>query len=244
MVATVLRAHDYIKRPEERPAVDEVGPKHTGAYNPYLAARREWDERYGHLISRERNWRRMALVCSLITLISIGGLVRLSMQSHVVPFVVALDSLGRTVEAGPATEASAADDRLKRATLLAWIEDLRTITTDGIAQRKAIDRVYAHIASGAQAQTLISEFYRNDPPQKRAQNETVSVEVRSVLPTSERTSELEWREITRDLYGAVKSQDHWKASVTIAINPPTDERLTRMNPLGIYVTSVSWGKVL
>jgi type IV secretion system protein VirB5 len=38
------------------------------AYNPYLAARREWDERYGHLITRERNWRLMALLCGLTTL--------------------------------------------------------------------------------------------------------------------------------------------------------------------------------
>jgi type IV secretion system protein VirB5 len=186
----------------------------------------------------------MALLCGLTTLIAIGGLVRLSSQSHVVPFVVALDALGRTVAAGPATETSVADDRLKRSILFTWIENLRTVTTDGVAQRKAIDRVYAHIASGAQSQAFVSEFYRNDPPQKRAQNETISVEVRSVLPTSDRTFELEWREITRDLYGAVKGQDHWKASVTIAINPPKDERLARINPLGIYVTNASWAKVL
>jgi type IV secretion system protein VirB5 len=231
MAATALRAHDY-------------DAKETSAHNPYLAARREWDERYGNLITRERNWRRIALLSGLTTLIAIGALVRLSSQSHVVPFVVALDSLGRTVAAGPASETSVADDRLKRSTLFTWVEDLRTVTTDGIAQRKAIDRVYAHIASGAQAQAFVSEFYRADPPQKRAQNETVSVEVRSVLPTSERSYELEWREITCDLYGAVKGQDHWKASVTVALNPPKDERLARINPLGIYVTNVSWGKVL
>lgn len=149
-----------------------------------------------------------------------------------------------TVASGPAAETTAADDRLKRATLFSWIEDLRTVTTDGIAQRKAIDRVYAHIGSGTQAQALISDFYRNDPPQKRAQNETVSVEVNSVLPTTERTFEVEWREITRDLYGAEKSQFHWKAVVTIAVNPPSEERLVRVNPLGIYVTNASWGKVL
>ena len=247
-MATVLRAHDYIRPVDttasaETKSAEPERPR-AGINNPYLAARREWDERYGSLITRERNWRRMALICALTTLVAIGGLVRVSSQSHVVPFVVALDSLGRTVAAGPATEVSVADDRLKRSTVFSWIENLRMVTTDGVAQRKAIDRVYAHIASGAQAQAFISEFYRNDPPQKRAQNETVSVEVRSVLPTSERTFEVEWREVTRDLYGAVKGQDHWKASLTIAINPPKDERLARINPLGIYVTNASWGKVL
>jgi type IV secretion system protein VirB5 len=247
-MATALRAHDYIRpigeATEAQAQPTEQDRSGAATHNPYLAARREWDERYGNLITRERNWRRMALLGALTTLVAIGGLVRLSSQSHIIPFVVALDSLGRTVAAGPAEETSIADDRLKRSTLFSWIENLRTVTTDGVAQRKAIDRVYAHIASGAQSQAFISEFYRNDPPQKRAQNETVSVEVRSVLPTSARTFEVEWREITRDLYGAVKGQDHWKASLTIAVNPPKDERLVRINPLGIYITNASWGKVL
>jgi hypothetical protein len=46
------------------------------AYNPYLAARREWDERYGSLITRERNWRVMAILGSLIALASVGGMIR------------------------------------------------------------------------------------------------------------------------------------------------------------------------
>jgi len=213
-------------------------------YNPYLAARREWDERYGHLISRERNWRLTAMLSGLVALLAVAGVIRLSTRSHVVPFVIAVDSLGRTVAEGAAEQASPFDDRLKRATLFNWVEDLRTVTTDGIAQRKAIDRVYAHIASGGQAQAFISEFYRADPPQKRAASETVSVEVRSVLPTSERTFEVEWMETTRDLYGAVKSQDQWKGAFTVAVNPPNDERLARINPLGIYVTNASWGKIL
>ena len=43
-------------------------PTPAAGYNPYLAARREWDERYGHLITRERNWRLMALISALIAL--------------------------------------------------------------------------------------------------------------------------------------------------------------------------------
>ena len=245
-MTTAVRLDEAMSMPgirtEDRPVTPK--PAATSGYNPYLAARREWDERYGHLITRERNWRLMALICALIALVAVGGVIRLATRTHIVPFVVAMDSLGRTVAAGSAEEASAADDRLKRATLFNWVEDLRTVTTDGIAQRKAIDRVYAHIASGAQSQAFISDFYRSAPPQKRASSETVSVEVRSVLPTSGRTFEIEWIEITRDLYGTIKGQDHWKAALTIALNPPTDERMARINPLGIYVTNASWGKVL
>ena len=212
--------------------------------NPYLAARREWDERYGHLITRERNWRLMALLCALSSLLTVAGLIYLSARTHIVPFVVAMDSLGRPVAAGPAEQTTTADDRIKRATLYAWLENLRLVTSDGVAQRKAIDRVYAYVASGSQAQAFISDFYRGDPPQKRAQTETASIEVQSVLPTSERTFEIEWAETTRDLYGTVTQRARWKAAFTIAINPPIDEATARVNPLGIYVTNASWGKLL
>ncbi|MBV8771781.1 MAG: hypothetical protein JO138_16890 [Acidobacteriaceae bacterium] len=216
----------------------------SATYNPYLAARREWDERYGDFITRARNWRSAALLCALIALVATGGVVLLSARSRVVPFVVLIDSLGRPVASGLADQTSIDDDRLRRAIIQNWIENVRMVTTDGIAQRRAIDRVYAQIASGTSAQTFISDFYRNDPPFKRAQTGTVSVEVKSVLPTSDRTFEVDWIETARDLYGTVKSTDHWKGTFTIALNPPSEERQARINPLGLYVTAASWSKVL
>ena len=216
----------------------------TEPHNPYLAARREWDERYGDLITRARNWRTVAVICALATVIATAGQMWLVARARIVPFVVLVDNLGRPLASGIAEQATVNDDRLKRASMLAWVENLRLVTSDGIAQRKAIDHVYSQIASGSEAQTYISEFYRSAPPFKRAQTETVSVEVNSVLPTSDHTFEVDWVETTRDLYGAVKATDRWKGSFSIALNPPTDERLARINPLGVYVTNVSWAKVL
>jgi type IV secretion system protein VirB5 len=212
--------------------------------NPYLVARREWDERYGTLITRAKNWRLLAVLCASAVLIQTVGLIVLSMRSKVVPYVVAVDSLGRQVAAGAAEESSEVDERLKRAAMFEWVGDLRMITADGIAQRRAIEHVYAQIANASQAMTVVNEFYRGNPPQNRAQTETVSVDVQSVLATSDRTYQVEWLETVRDMTGQVKSEDHWKGAFTIAINPPTDERLIRTNPIGIYVTNASWTRVL
>ena len=219
-------------------------PKAVELHNPYLAARREWDERYGEFITRARNWRTLAIISALVSLVATGGIVWLTSRSQVIPFVVLIDSLGRPVASGLAEQTSVGDDRLRRAVIQDWIENVRMVTTDGIAQRKAIDRVYAHIANGTSAQAFISDFYRDDPPFKRAQTDTVSVEVKSVLPTSDRTFEVDWIETSRDLYGNVQSTDHWKGSFTVALNPPTEERQARVNPLGVYVTAASWAKVL
>ena len=213
-------------------------------FNPYLAARKEWDERYGDLISRARNWRLLALLCAALALVMSVGLIALALRSHVVPYVVAVDSLGRVLASGVAEQTGVADDRLKRAALFEWISDLRLVTTDAVAQRKAVDRVYARIAGGSQAQTFISDFYRDDPPFERAQSGTVSVDVQTVLPASEKTYLVEWTETTRDLQGQVKATVRWKGAFTTAVNPPTDEALARVNPIGIYVTNASWSRVL
>ena len=45
--------------------------------NPYLAARREWDERYGDLITRASNWRTLAVICALTR-----GVVSAPSQAH------------------------------------------------------------------------------------------------------------------------------------------------------------------
>ena len=223
---------------------NEQTKEKRGPTNPYLAARREWDERYGDLITRAKNWRAAAFLFGLIALAAVAGMVVTAQKAKVVPYVVAVDSLGRAVAAGSAEQASVADDRLKRAALFQWVSDWRMVTIDGIAQRKAIDRVYSLIGSGSPAQVSISDFYSKDPPHNRAQTQTVDVEVKAVFATSEKTYEVEWVETARSLTGQVIGDQRWKGSFTIAVNPPTDERLVRINPLGVYVTNASWSKVL
>ncbi|WP_051669911.1 VirB8/TrbF family protein [Bryobacter aggregatus] len=212
--------------------------------SPYLDARKEWDERYGSLITRANNWRRAAFLALLIALLQTGGLIALALKNKVVPYVVAIDNLGRMMASGPADQTTAADDKLKRAALFHWVSDLRMVTIDGVAQRKAIDRVYTMIASGSPAQVEVGDFYRLAPPHVRAQLRTVDVEVKAAFATSEKTYQVEWSETIRGLSGQVEGEERWKGSFTIAVNPPSNERLIRLNPLGIYVTNLSWSRVL
>jgi type IV secretory pathway TrbF-like protein len=146
-------------------------PEVSDAHNPYLAARREWDERYGDLITRAKNWRTMAALCSLIALVATSGMVWLTARSHVIPFVVLVDNLGRPVASGIADRTSLNDDRLKRSNIFNWVENLRTVTADGVSQRRAIDRVYAQIASGSEARlssaNIIGAIHRSSAPKPR-----------------------------------------------------------------------------
>lgn len=229
------------KNPQE--AKNQENSPH--AVNPYLDARRSWDERYGDLLIRAKNWRALAFICAMVALLSTGGLVAMAVKSHVTTYIVAVDKQGHVVSSGVADKPAVVDDRLKRAALCGWISDLRMVTVDGLAQRRAIDRVYAMIASGSPAQVQISDFYRKAPPSKRAETQIVEVQVQVVLPTSDKTYELEWTETARSLSGQVQGEPlRWKGAFTLAINPPRDEQLARVNPLGIYVTRANWSRIL
>jgi type IV secretion system protein VirB5 len=74
----------------------------------------------------------------------------------------------------------------------------------------------------------------------------VHVQVNTVLSTSKETYQVEWMESTRDLQGKVLIEQRWKGafSFVISSHPPTDERLARLNPIGLYITHASWSKVL
>ena len=94
------------------------------------------------------------------------------------------------------------------------------------------------------AQSFVTEFDRAHDPFARGRMETASIEVNSVLSIGDRTYEVDWVETTRDANGGLKSKQRWKASVTIAINPPKDEGTARVNPFGVYVTNANWSRVL
>jgi type IV secretion system protein VirB5 len=212
--------------------------------SPYLTARDEWNERYRDLIVAARNWRLLAVTSSVVALVAVLGLIVIGAKSKVIPYIVAVDNLGKVVSQGTAVQASVADDRLKRAALWSWVQDWRMVSSDATVEKNAIERVYAQIGNGTPAAIRISDAYRDGSPLKLAQTETVSVNVRALYASSKDSYEVEWTETTFDLKGEQIGTQNLKGVITISIHPPEDEGLARVNPLGIYVTNVSWSKVL
>jgi type IV secretion system protein VirB5 len=212
--------------------------------SPYLAARDEWNERYRDLIVAARNWRLLAVTSSVVALVAVLGLIVIGAKPKVIPYIVAVDNLGKVVSQGTAVQASVADDRLIRAALWSWVQDWRMVSSDATVEKNAIARVYAQIGNGTPAAIRISDAYRDESPLKLAQTETVSVNVRALYASSKDSYEVEWTEAIFDLKGEQIGTQNYKGVITISIHPPDDEGLARVNPLGIYVTNVSWSKVL
>jgi type IV secretion system protein VirB5 len=85
------------------------------ASTPYLDAQRVWVERYGSYLSAAYNWRLIALLEAVALTAAIVGLIYLSTQSRLVPYVVAVDKVGMAFSVYPADRASPVDERVVRA---------------------------------------------------------------------------------------------------------------------------------
>src|SRR4030081_1785459 len=91
--------------------------KEQSIESPYLAARREWDERYGGLIKRAQQWRGAAVLALLVALAEAVVIIGVATRPRTTPYVVAVDSLGRVAAAGAVDRTSTVDERMKLAAI-------------------------------------------------------------------------------------------------------------------------------
>ena len=211
--------------------------------NPYVEARREWNDRYLELVREGRWWQAVAGAELVVTLILAGGLVWLSLQHKIIPYVVEVDALGAALAIKPAENAGyTADERIVRYQLAAFIRGARQVMTDRIAMKKGLEQVYAY-ARGA-ARTYLDEYYRANNPFEIAKTYAVVPTVTSLLRLSPTSWQIRWTEEQRGLDGLLLGKSQWEGVVTTEVVPPTSEDTIHVNPLGLYVTDIRWTKQL
>lgn len=217
--------------------------------NPYLNARKHWNEHTQGLLNTTRLWQAVALISLLITLGAVGGAVHVASQSKFVPYVIEIDKLGQNLAVAPAELAMPVDQRVVHASLAAFMSNARLVTPDIAIQRKAIFSVYAMMNADSPAATKMTAWLNGNEesnPFHRAAKETVETEIVSVIPQSPDTWQIEWNEKTFDRQGVLIGQPcRMKALATVTIVPPTSatsEDKIRQNPLGVFVKDFSWSK--
>ena len=65
----------------------------------YIAARAEWNERYGSYIQQARFWRLAFFMSAAVSVMSVGGVVLIGSQSRLVPYIVEVNQLGDALAA-------------------------------------------------------------------------------------------------------------------------------------------------
>ena len=206
--------------------------------NPYLDARREWDERYGDVLARAHSWRLVALAAIAVSAIAVLGAVHIASQSKIEPYVVALNTLGDPLVPVPATSGAAVTRRILTWQVAEWIYNARSVLADRTAEQNIIKGRVFSMASKSVA-SYLNAWYSAHPPY----GHPVRVRITSVLPISVNTFQVNWQEST-DADG-IRSKTDWQANVVTGVDPKLvssgNEFLN--NPLGIFVKDLSWTQV-
>src|SRR6266481_3004587 len=154
--------------------------------NPYVEARREWDERYADLVLGKRNWQITAGGLLLLSLILAAGVVWQSTRSRFIPYVVEVDKLGYGITVPkpfiPSTD-PALVDRMERYEVASFIRSSRSVSSDPSAEQNMLNDMLAH-AKGA-ADKYLDEYFHSENfahnPFKKAEHQTISVQIDSIL---------------------------------------------------------------
>jgi type IV secretion system protein VirB5 len=238
---------------DERVSEDALdgGRRHGENENPYLAARRTWNDQSAANIASRQMFQLFGVLALLVALAGVGGAVYIGSQSKFIPYVVEVDRLGQRQAVGPADRAAPVDQRIVHAAVADWVGSMRLVTPDIALQRKAVFKVYSMLAPNDPATAKTNEWLNgtgDSSPFKRATQETVSIEIASVIPQTPETWQVDWVEIVRDRQGVRKgTPQRWRALVTVytmATTPETTDDDMRNNPLGVHVRDFSWSKQL
>ena len=160
--------------------------------------------------------------------------------------MIAIDKIGTPVFAGFPERIEYADRRVIQNLLADFVANFRSVTTDGTVLKRNVERLYGFLITADPATNKITNYFRTEgqDPFVRALTETVSVQVRSIVPLSETSYQIDWLEIVRKPNGDEKNRIAMKGVVQVQMIPPQSEAVIRTNPIGLYVKDFDWTQQL
>ena len=204
--------------------------------------RERWHEEWARHVYERNLWQKVAFISLGVNVLAVLGMCWFGSQTKIVPYIVEVDKLGAATAVQRADTPMFANVPNIKAHLARWIENTRSVYTDVAAEKKAVNQAYSSVNNNSPAFNMLNDYFTKNEPFKRAETESVTVQVESVQPISEKTWRIEWQEDHKDRNGGLISHQEQQATVTLVINPPTDEATILVNPLGIYIDSFSWSQ--
>ena len=208
---------------------------------PYQRAMAEWDDRIGSARVQAKNWRITALLLAGICLVLTSGIVYQSAKSTVVPYVVQVNHEGLVQAVGPAQRTNYVPGKAVVQYFLAqFVTHVRSVPLDPAVAKNQWHTAYSYLRQSA-ANTM-NEIARKEQPLSKLGEETVSVQVKSVVALSQETFQVRWEESTFNKEGVPTEARNMTGVFTLEIEPPNNEKLLQVNPLGLYIKHFSWSQ--
>ena len=208
---------------------------------------------WGDLLRQRQYWVLAALSSLVINSILTLAFLALASRARITPYIVEVNRHGTPVAFGPAERIKTVDDRIVMGEISRFIVRLRTVSSDPGILEALFAEAYAYLAEREPAakQYLDAYFLKNDPRVlARAYLRSVDVESVFRMPDNpqQKRERSTWRVRWSERYlpvgiGGSPHEEEWEGFVTVKIDPPEDEERLHRNPVGIYITQITWAQV-
>ena len=211
--------------------------------NPYLNGTRTWNDFISGQVAQRKMWQITALTSLMCVMLCIMGVIYIGSQSKITPYIVEVDSLGRSQFMGVIPTYDNVDQRVMNVMLTDFISDYRTVSSDVDLGIKFINRLFAKLDPNDTAHTKIAEQFSRKNPIEEGKAKTVDVKITAILQISPQSYAIEWTETTRDRSRSGKISDigKYKSIVTIKTIDTSNMNFEKLqnNPVGLYITDFS-----
>ena len=211
--------------------------------NPYLNGTRTWNDFISSQVAQRKMWQVTALTSLMCTMLCIMGVIYIGSQSKITPYIVEVDSLGRSQFMGVIPTYENIDQRVINVIITDFINDYRTISSDVDVGIKFINRLFAKLEPNDIAHTKIADQFSKNNPIEEGKFKTVDVKVTTILQISPQSYAIEWTETTRDRSRSGKITDIGKYKSIVSVKNTDTSNMSfeqlQNNPVGLYITDFS-----
>ena len=209
--------------------------------DPYARAARNWD-------SEMDIWKRQARFLSLIAMlglavgaVGVGFGVWAGVKSEYIPYLVAIDDLGRAEVLSSANFEGDVPEPVIKREIRTFIERARAIPADEEVLTRDLERLFTYVRNGSQVHSYLRRYYEAEDtnPYTRIQRQTVEVDATSVTYTGGQSWRIEWIETVRNrMTGEHLSEARMVAVVVLGDRAIVDPGSLNENPLGLIVEHI------
>jgi type IV secretion system protein VirB5 len=208
--------------------------------NRYHAPKKVWDERIGDARVQAANWRLVAFGAIILGIVLALGLIYQSTKSKIIPYMVRVNSDGSAQANGPVPDHYTPQQTELKYFLSQFVQKVRTIPTDPVVFKQNWLAAYSFLRPAAAMK--MTGIVNKESPASLIGSETREIDITSILPISNSSYQIRWKETSFAADGTQKEQANMSGIFTFEVIMPSDEKTLRQNPLGLYIKDFSWGK--
>ena len=206
----------------------------------YKQARGEWEDRMDALGADRNRWFALSLCALVSAVLTTGMAVWAAVQSQYVPYIVAVDDLGRRAPVVSPKVVSEWPDLLLKRELGDFVSDWRSLSGDPQIVRANLSRIQYYIETPSPAKAKLAQWVKEAQPLAKRGTQRTEVRIISANPTSQTSWLVEWQETHRNVStGQITSKPIYKGTFLLRQRNITDVSALNTNPLGLIIEDLN-----